>query len=238
MGAPSLGEGPRVPPRGGLRAAPAGAGRDAARPRRRAPPAAAKRGHGGREGRHGSAAPGRGRPLSSPAAGDRGTPADPAARRPHSPVLCPGGQGPPAGGSGGGGQPAGGVRWPPSLGQAGAPAPSGADAPDRRQGTVVWAVARAGGPPAAPPPGSVLAPSSPPGAGLAPGASLQLCAAAPAPAVRAHPAPPGEGPWADRPCLELAGVYWAAGACGPRPHPAEGRTDGTSADPGAPGAIS
>src|SRR5262249_44498000 len=39
----------------------------------------------------------------------------------------------------------------------------------------------------------------------------------------------------DRPCLELSGVYLAAGAYSPCPHPTDGRTDCTSADPSAPG---
>ena len=52
------------------------------------------------------------------------------------------------------------------------------------------------------------------------------------------PAYPSDGHRADRPCLELSGVYLAAGAYRSSPHQADGRTDCTAADPGSPGPAS
>src|SRR4030095_13339653 len=152
-------------------------------------------------------------------------------------VGSPGGQGPQPSWPGRGGQPARGLRWAASLCQAVASPAARHDDPDGFHGTLVWDTAGAGRTPAAPHPVSVLEASPSPGPGLADGQPLQLCDAAQEPASRSHPAYASDGHRVDQPCLELSGGYLASGAYRSSPHAADGRTDGSSADPRSPGPI-
>ena len=157
---------------------------------RRADSPAAAVSHRWLEGLHGSVAPSRGRRVSSPAAGESGPPAAPPAGGSASPVLRPGGQGPPEDGPRRGGPQAGRGGRPVPFGQAMAPSAARRDAPDRLDGTVVWHLAGARRALAAPPAVAVLEPRSSSGHGRAHGQPRQLGAAAQESASRAHAAPP------------------------------------------------
>jgi hypothetical protein len=64
---------------------------------------------------------------------------------------------------------------------------------------------------------------------------LKFLHSAQEPVSRSPLAHAGDGHRVDRSCLELSGVYLASGAYRPSHHEADGRTDGSSADPGSPG---
>src|SRR5215467_8516236 len=222
MGPYRVGHGELVSPVGRLRPTDPGHGRHADRAGRRSHPAATALSHGWVEGRYRGAAPGRGGRVSAAAAWNRGPQAEAPTRGAKDAVLRPSGQGPQHGWPGRGGYPTRGLRWSASLCQAVTSPATRHDDPDGFHGTMVWDAAGARRTPAAPHPVSVVEPLAPPGEDLAPRQPLQLCDAPQEPAPRAHPAYPGDGHRADRPCLELSGVCLAASAYRPSPHQAEG----------------
>src|SRR5215510_937819 len=178
MGAYRVGHGELVPAVGRLRPPYPGHGRGADRTGRRSHTGSPTLSHGWVEGLDGGVAAGCGGRVSAAAAWESRAQAEAPAGSAADPVLRPGGQGPQHGWPCCGGQPARGLRWPTPFWQAIAPAPTRHDDPDRLYGTLVWHLAWARRPPAAPHPLSVLEPHAPPGEGLARGQPLQLCHAA------------------------------------------------------------
>src|SRR4029450_8608896 len=222
MGAYGFGDGELVSALGRLWPTYAGDGSRPPRAGRCAGPAASPVSHGWLESLSRGAPPGRGHRVSSPASWARGAQAEAPTRRAKKPVLRPGGQGPQQDGPGRGGQSEGGLRWPAPFSQTVALTATREDDPDSLYGTVGWYPRRAGGPPTPPHPVSFVEPPPPPGEGLAAGQALQFRDAAQEPAPRSHAAHPGDGHRADRPRLELEGVYLAASAYRPSPHHADG----------------